>query len=315
MSITSAAPAASLSKPSLYVSPGMPPLATEGKAVSAFEFWPMWLMYLPVVIQWLCLAIWHRSLTLPLLANPQLPLSGLVGVKKSTLFRQATGSCQAAILTWFDVTVSTAPVAEQRAVIEAKMAQRGLSYPVVCKPDIGCRGSGVKLVHNAGELDAVLQRYPVDAPLLIQRVADFEPEVGIFYVRNAGENTGKIVSMAFKYTPYVVGDGRSTLRELIEQDPRASGLMHLYEARHADKLAQVITAEQPYRLVFSASHCRGAIFRDGQDTVTDALTQQIDRLMQDLPEFFYGRLDVKFRDVASLQRGEDLQIEGIKPQA
>ena len=73
----------------------------------------------------------------------------------------------------------------------------------------------------------------------------------------------------------------------------------------------MIPADEPYRLVFSASHCRGAIFRDAQHFVTPELTARIDALMQDIPEFYYGRLDIKFRDIASLQRGEHIEIVEI----
>jgi hypothetical protein len=33
--------------------------------------------------------------------------------------------------------------------------------------------------------------------------------------------------------------------------------------------------------------------------------------MQDLPEFHYGRMDVKYKDLASLKRGEHLEIVEI----
>ena len=105
---------------SSYVSPGMPPLERGEKTVSIFEFWPIWLMYFPVVIQWLLLAIRYRSLTLPLLANPKLPLSGMVGVPKSDLLSQATGRCDKAILDWMVTTVTAEPVAQQADVLMKK---------------------------------------------------------------------------------------------------------------------------------------------------------------------------------------------------
>src|SRR3546814_9177882 len=50
---------------------GMPRLDTRGKTVSFFEFWPSWLVYTPVALQWLGLSLRHRSLTVPLCANPE----------------------------------------------------------------------------------------------------------------------------------------------------------------------------------------------------------------------------------------------------
>lgn len=294
-----------------YVSPGMPPLESKQNTVSAFEFWPMWLMYFPVVCQWLWLSLRHRSLTLPLLANPNLPLSGMVGVPKSALFRQASGRCNDVILDWFVFDVTAESVAEQVQRVEQTMDERRLVYPLVCKPDIGCRGSGVKLVRSGEQLANIIARYPADAPLMMQRLSSYEPEAGVFFVRQPDSERGEIVSLALKYTPYVVGDGVSTLRELIEADERAGDLMRLYEERHEAALGTVIGKDEPYKLVFSASHCRGAIFRDGRQYVSEKLTDAINEVMSGLPDFYYGRLDVKFKDIESLMNGDNIEVVEI----
>lgn len=291
-----------------FVSEGMPPLAFKEKAVSFFEFWPTWAMYLPVALQWLVLSGYFRSLTLPLLANPKLKLSGMVGVPKSELLCQATGSCSEAILPWFVVNVDAKPLSELVTQVMAKMQSENFKFPVVAKPDIGCRGSGVRLVHSAEQLRDYLSAYPHGSSVMIQQLASFEPEAGVFYVREPGSATGQIISLALKYMPYVVGNGRDTLAQLIAKDPRAGSLQHLYRQRHSEHLEEVIAEGRPYRLVFSASHCRGAIFKDAQDLITPELSASLDNILNGLPEFHYGRLDIKFRDTESLQSGQHLEI-------
>ncbi len=294
-----------------YTAPGMPALDMSGKQTSFYEFWPSWVMYLPVVVQSILLAMRHQSLTLPLIANPKLPLSGMVGVEKSRLMAQAQGECKNAILPWFLYKRTEAKLDDQVATVERLLVSHGFTLPVVCKPDIGCRGSGVKLVHDRTQLADALGHYPVGAGMLVQQLASWEPEAGVFYVREPEQQQGRIISMALKYTPYVVGDGVSTLRQLIESDPRAGELKHLYFQRHQHNLNTVIDKEEPYRLVFSASHCRGAIFRDAQLHITPELSTRIDSLMKNLPEFYYGRLDIKFRDLDSFKRGENIEIVEI----
>ena len=294
-----------------YYSPGMPALDMSGKQTSFYEFWPTWVIYFPVLLQSLCLAVRYRSLTLPLIANPKLPLSGMVGVEKSRLLAQAQGECQQAILPWFLHTRSNEDLQSQVASIDTQLLERGFKYPVVCKPDIGCRGSGVKLVHSQQQLLNALSCYPEGAGMLVQRLSSWEPEAGVFYLRAPSEAQGKIISLALKYTPYVVGDGSSTLRQLIEADPRASQLGHLYFKRHQQSLDKVLPDGTPFKLVFSASHCRGAIFRDAQTHITPKLSARIDSLMKDIPEFYYGRLDIKFRDMDSLKCGEHIEIVEI----
>lgn len=293
-----------------YVSPGMPPLKL-GRRQSFFEFWPLWLMYLPVALQWLLLAIRHRSLTLPLLANPSLPLSGMVGIPKSQLLNQATGSLRETILPWYVAEKTAAPTEDQADALLKHLAGRSISLPFVCKPDIGCRGAGVKLIRDRDALISTLDRYPTGAAIQCQQLSDYEPEAGIFYVREPGAKQGQIISMAFKYMPYVVGNGRQTLGELIADDERAGELIHLYQHRHRPHWDRVIPDNEPYRLVFSASHSKGAIFKDAAQCITPELTVALDRLMRQLPDFHYGRLDVKFRDVDQLMAGQTLQIVEI----
>ena len=68
-------------------------------------------MYLPVVILWLLLALRYRSLSLPLLANPGIPLSGMVGVPKSAVFDLAGEEARKWILPWLEYQVSEAAIA------------------------------------------------------------------------------------------------------------------------------------------------------------------------------------------------------------
>lgn len=293
---------------SVYVTPGMPALDMTGKAVSFFEFWPIWVMYCPVVIQWLLLAAYHRSLSLPLIANPAIPSAGMVGFSKAGFLEQAQPPARHWILPWVTHTVSSDNLSAQVDHILAHLADNKLALPIVGKPDMGCRGVGIKLIKTESELHQYVSHYPVGSTLMLQRLADWEPEAGIFYIRYPNEEKGRVVSMALKYAPYVVGNGVSTLRQLLAADARASQIMHLYEARHQSKLDHVIAEGEPYRLVFAASHCRGAVFRDGRQYISEALSARINEIMAAFPEFYYGRLDIKFSSIERLVEGEDIAI-------
>lgn len=65
---------------------------------------------------------------------------------------------------------------------------------MVAKPDLGCRGVGVKLLRHAAQLQAYLQAFPRGASLVLQQFVPFEGEAGIFYCRLPG-STGCIVSI------------------------------------------------------------------------------------------------------------------------
>ncbi|MGJ8688224.1 MAG: D-alanine--D-alanine ligase [Gammaproteobacteria bacterium] len=284
---------------------------TNERSTSFFEFWPSWVIYFPVVLQWLWLSVRYRSLTLPLIANPTIPLAGMVGGSKDQLMSQATGACKEAILPWVAHTVSADAPAQQVDALLLHTKTQGIEFPFVCKPDMGCRGAGVKLIHNATQLLTTLSAYPLGAILICQRLSQFEPEVGVFYVKYPSDIEGKIVSLTVKHTPHVVGDGTSTLAALVGQDERAGQLMHLYKERNLSDWDSVLPAGQTRKLLFSASHCRGAVFEDARTLITPELTQEINLIMSGLPSFYYGRLDIKFKDIETLQKGQHLEIVEI----
>lgn len=281
------------------------------KSVSFFEFWPGWLMYLPVAAQWVVLGAWHRSLTLPFLANPDLTLSGMTGVPKSELMAQATGRCKAAILPWLSFKVSDEPSKIQAQKWVDQSSSQGINLPFVCKPDIGCRGFGVKRVKDLQQLADIIDAYPKGTALLCQKLANWEPEVGVFYVKDYRTGKGDVISMTSKFLPRVIGDGKTTLGELIENDARAGQLRHMYFERHKEAWGSIPKAGEKVQLVFSASHSKGSIFRDACQYITPELKDTIVKIMDDLPNFYYGRLDIKYSDLQSLQRGETLEIVEI----
>lgn len=265
-------------------------------------------MYFPVVAQWVVLALRHRSLTVPFLANPCLHLSGMVGVPKSTLLQQAQGKVAETILPWIAFTVDRGSEREQAERCIAKAAEQAIYLPFACKPDIGCRGVGVKLVETTEQLVDIILSYPVGATLLCQKLASYEPEVGVFYVKDPQTGQASIPSMTVKILPRITGDGVHTLGELIEQDPRAGKLKFLYYERHKKQWDTIPAPQESVRLVFSASHSKGAIFIDARKHITPALIKTIDELMQGLPDFYYGRLDIKFKDLDMLKEGKLLEI-------
>ena len=283
----------------------------DAKTTSFFEFWPTWLMYFPVVFLWLFYAVRYRSVTAPLLANPTIALGGMVGGSKHELMSQAKGRCRQAILPWVYVQVSSEPTLQQAAECIRRAKEQNIHLPFVCKPDTGCRGAGVKLVVTESALAEVIAKYPLEAGFVCQQLATHEPEVGIFYVRHPEDEQGDIVSLTFKHTPSVVGDGKRTLEELVKQDARASGLLSLYRSKNKAAWSAVVPEGHRHRLLFSASHCRGAVFTDAREHITAELTRAINEIMADLPEFYYGRMDVKYSSLAALKGGLDLEIVEI----
>ena len=292
---------------------GMPRLETEGKKLTSFfEFWPNQVIYFPVLLQWLWLALRYRSLTLPLISNPGIPLAGMVGESKSAVLALAGEKAQNYVARYVKIfnDKKLPAVARLSAALE-KMHEINIEFPIIAKPDMGCRGSGVKIVRNEKELINYFKHFPDQASLLLQEKIPYEAEAGIFYIRYPDQKQGEIFSITLKYSPYVIGDGLRTLRELIEADSRASKISKLYFKRHENVLESIIPDKKAFRLVFAGSHCRGSVFRNGNNYITDKLRQSFDDISADIEGFYYGRFDVRFKNIDTLMLGEDFRIMEI----
>lgn len=286
---------------------GMPPLA-PAPALSFFEFWPAALFYLPVWLWIAWLSLRHRGVRLPLVANPLFPAGGLFGEVKSDILDQLAGDASPWVARYVKIARGDADAAAVAATALATAHAAGLDFPLVAKPELGCRGAGVRPVRDAADLAAYVAGFPANESFLLQTLVDVEGEAGVFYVREPGAARGEIISLTLKYFPHVTGDGRRTLEQLIRDDPRAGRLSHLYLDRHAARLGEVLPAGAAYRLAFAGSHSRGAIFRDGTPLVTEAMRARFDAIARAVPEFWFGRFDVRFGDFADLQRGEGFTI-------
>ena len=279
------------------------------QVLSSFETAPPWLFYLPVAVWWMLLAARYGSTTLPALANTSIRTGGLCGESKA----QALGILgpegrQRTAPFFFLSRHREEPVASTLQRAREGMAQMGVAYPVVAKPDMGRNGRGVMKIEGDAQLAAYLAAYRDPVDILIQEFVPMEGEAGIFYIRYPGEARGHITSVTLKYFPRLTGDGRRTVRELLRDDPRAGKVQEFYLPRLADRLEEVPAPGQTVPLVFTGNHCQGAVFRNGTGIVTPPLTEAFDRIVAEAGGFYFGRFDLRYRDIAALRRGEDFRI-------
>jgi hypothetical protein len=279
------------------------------RPVSLFETWPGWFFYSPVPVWWFYLAARHGGLTLPTIANTAEPLSGFIGESKSAglnLMGPAGRAHVAPFITFKIDRAGNVDDEEVRAI--AAMRQADLFFPLIAKPDIGQNGAGVKIIRDAGSLMQWLAAYPCQTIVILQKLIEDEGEAGVFYVRHPKQSRGQILSLTLKHLPSVRGDGVSTLRELILEDHRARHFAPLYFARHANRLDRVLPEGKRLRLVSVGNHCRGAVFKNGAAHITPQMETAFDAIAREIPGFYFGRFDVKFKALGDLEQGRDFNI-------
>ena len=264
-----------------------------------WEFWPAWAAYLPLLPYLIYLAIRYRSTTLFTAANPGMFCGGLIGESKSEILRH----------------LNNVPGAVADFVLLPAGATLGVEeFPVVVKPDVGERGTGVAIVRSVEELNHYLQNATGDT--IVQR---YVPgcEYGIYYVRYPDEGNGRVLYVTEKHFPSVTGDGRNSLQHLILSDPRAVCMASAYLRVAKTPVDSVPTAGQQVQLVEIGSHCRGTVFLNGSHLITRELTNSIDRISQAHPGFHLGRFDVRTGSAEALQRGEFqvIELNGVSAEA
>jgi len=269
-----------------------------------WEFWPAWLFYIPVAVNYLRLAIRYRGFTLPTAANPGIFSGGFVGESKIATLRdlRTTSPEFTAEAYWIEGVTS----AQRVSSFDKLRAQHQLDFPLILKPDVGQRGVGVKLVHSREQAVTYLEQ--TTAPLVIQRYAPGPHEVGVFYYRFPRELRGRIFAITEKIFPTITGDGSRTIEELIREDERARFIAETYLRRLGGRRSDILPDGETLRLVEAGNHVQGCIFRDGAHLWSEELERRIDEISQRLDGFFIGRYDIRFGSEADLRTGRNFQI-------
>lgn len=270
---------------------------------------PFWFNVLPVA-RFLWEGLKARRLALGFNVNPSIHASGFNGERKWDIYRlfpqELMGSVVAPVVRIPPVEGGWAQ--ERLRLAKEEMAKIGLGWPVVAKPDIGQRGVGVQLIGSESEMLDYFSAYPMEEPVLLQELISLPEEASALYVRYPGEETGRILALTYKQFPSVVGNGRSTLRQLILADMRYMRLSSIFLEKNRARLDQVVPSGVCVPLSFAGNHGQGVLFRNANGHLTEALAHRLDTIARALPDFHYGRFDFRFGDWGELEKGEVFRI-------
>jgi hypothetical protein len=240
----------------------------------------------------------------PSAANPGIFSGGLVGESKFDILKTLSVTspeftANAALITGVDFM-------SRSKALEKACEELQVGFPFILKPNLGQRGAGFKLVRERSAADNYLRQ--TSAPVLVQHYAPGPFEIGVFYYHFPHEAQGKIFAITEKIFPVLVGNGRSTFRQLIQADARAHMIAEKYERRFAARLDIAPEAGERIKLVEAGNHAQGCIFRDGQRLITPALEARIDQISQRMNGFYIGRYDIRFQNEEDLCAGRNFQI-------
>lgn len=294
---------------------GMPSLNGLKRLISLAERIPNGIFYIPVGIRWVLLSVRYGNLTLPTLANPLIETGGFWGESKTGVLSNIEEDQKKWLAKFFPIQRTEKPAEVDLQEVLYKMDQSGLSFPVVVKPDIGWQGYGVRKVDDEDALLEYLRLFPKGVTMVVQELIPYDGEAGIFYARMPGESKGKVFSVTLRYFPFVIGDGVSTLQQLIRNNPRTGFKSEYFLGKNSEhcgisrqKLESIPPADEMVRLSFIGSIRIGGIYRDARHLITPELTDRFDAIAKSIPEFYYGRFDVRFKSTELLKKAEEFSI-------
>jgi hypothetical protein len=265
--------------------------------VGNWELWPFKLRYFLISPVWLWYCLRSGSFWFFSSSNPTLTFGGLDGEAKREMYDLLPKE-------FYPKTIYINPK-DSFDDIKQLIREHGFVYPFIVKPDIGAKGLLFRKIDNEKELFIYHEKNTVD--YLIQDLVDYPLEVSVFYYRYPNQENGVITGFIQKELMDVIGDGQSTLWDLILAHPKARHRPDEMRIKHEENLQRVIPKGERYILTYAANLNRGAKFTNLHHLIDNDLLKIFDAISHKA-RFYYGRYDIKCESVEDLKQGKNFTI-------
>lgn len=262
-----------------------------------WETWHWFAKYIIIGPAWVWLCIKAKSFWFFTPSNPGITFGGFLGETKSEVYNKLPADS-------YPRSIYINPK-QSLCEIEQEMERQGLTYPVAVKPNVGMMGLMFRKVESRQQLRQYHSVMKVD--YIVQEFIEYPIEVSVFYYRMPGEKSGRISGFIRKELMEVVGDGSSTLKDLIYKYPRAQYRLRELFSKHEDKLNDVFKKGEHYILSEALNLSRGGRLVNLKQENDQRLLDLFDRFSHHTG-FLYGRYDIKCRSVEDLKQGRNFSI-------
>lgn len=263
-----------------------------------WEYWSFAAVYTWIYPVWLLCCLRARSFFFFAAANPRIKNGGFLNESKQDIV--------ALIPEAYHPKTAFFSLPSNAEMVLMDLQRNGLGFPLIGKPNVGGRGRGVKVLRNEEDVKAYVHGAFLDYH--IQEYVPYKKEIGIFYYRYPDQERGVITGIVQKEFLSVTGDGKSTILQLLQQSQRAVMYLPALKIIHGD-LLEIVLPEGEQKVVSPfGNHARGSKFLDDSHLIDETLTTMIDGLCKQIPEFYFGRLDIRYRDWESFKQGQHFAI-------
>jgi len=274
------------------------------KKFTQWEYWPGYMFYIPNLPYALFLAIKAKHFSFYSAVNPAIKSSGNGTESKFETLKLVPEKYR-------PNSIFVGKDSNFEDVIR-NLHKNGIDFPIIAKPDVGFRGLLVEKINSDEALKKYLENYKL--PIILQEFIELPNECGLFYYRIPGKDSGVINSLTFKSFLTVVGNGFSTLEELVFFDKRAQHYVQQLKKTHTERWDKIPKKGEKILLSEIGNHARGTQFLNANHYIDEELVETFDILNREIKGWYYGRLDVKYNTWEELKRGENfiiLEINGI----
>lgn len=264
-----------------------------------WEFWNVYMFYIPNLYYALYYAFIERSLTFFTLTNPGIDNGGLgTESKHDTLKLIPSHLLPKTVFHSSKSNIDTTCI---------QLAEKNVSFPIIAKPDIGFRGLLVKKINSEFELKEYLLDKPID--FILQEFIEYPNECGIFFIRHPKESIGKITSITLKECPNVIGNGNDSIQNLVQKDKHLSLFEKQIRLLTNKDFNYVPKANELVELSSIGNHSKGTKFINGNNLISKQLTTIINEVNLSIKGWYYGRLDIKYDSWEEVEKGNFKVIE------
>ena len=186
------------------------------------------------------------------------------------------------------------------------MLKETLHFPLCVKPEAGLKGLLFRKLDDEEALLHYHDRISID--YLLQPLIESPLEVSVFYYRFPGREKGVISGFIKKEMMHVHGDGKRTLRELVQEHPTAIHRLEEINIKHKKQLDVVLPAGEKYILTHAANLNRGATFTNLAAQIDQRLSSVFDPISHRCG-WYYGRYDLKCNSIEELKQGRFIILE------
>ena len=190
--------------------------------------------------------------------------------------------------------------------VKKELEETGISYPLIVKPEIGGQGILFRKIDDENHLRIYHEEIPVE--YFIQDFVTYPLEISLFYYRMPNEKRGTISGFLQKVPLQVMGDGRSTLEQLIMANSKSEKRLEELRPKHGENYGKVIGKGEKFMLSHAGNHNRGARFIDLSSEINNDLVKMLDEISLGINDFFYGRYDIMCNSIEELKQGKNFYI-------